>query len=133
MFFLMKQPLDAAKTPLLQTLKEPKMPNLAWNGKEISGWVCDGRELKPKSGASSSNTWVFDGKNIKLKSGGTSSNTWIWDGKELKPKSGASASNTWVIDGGKARPKTGSSASNTWDVGNAPILVIAGATVLRLY
>lgn len=24
-----------------------------------SGWVCDGRELKPKSGASSSNTWVF--------------------------------------------------------------------------
>lgn len=31
-------------------------------------WVCDGRELKPKSGASSSNTWICDGKEIKPKS-----------------------------------------------------------------
>src|SRR5690606_10342759 len=58
-----------------------------------AGWVCDGRELKPKSGASLSNTWIFDGKEIKPKSGASLSNTWIWDGKELKPKSGASLSN----------------------------------------
>ena len=23
-------------------------------------WVCDGKELKPKSGATTTNTWVFD-------------------------------------------------------------------------
>ena len=51
-----------------------------------SNWVCDGKELKPKSGASFSNTWVFDGKEIKPKTGASFSNTWIWDGKELKPK-----------------------------------------------
>ena len=27
-----------------------------------SNWVCDGKELKPKTGASSTNTWVCDGK-----------------------------------------------------------------------
>ena len=49
---------------------------LKWNGREINGWICDGKELKPRSGATS---------------------------------------------------------SNTWDVGSAPILVIAGAVVLRLF
>lgn len=116
------------------------MPNLAfaeqslsWNGKEIKGWVCDGKELKPKFGATSSNTWVFNGREIHPKSGANSSNTWIFDGKELRPKFGANSSNTWIIDGSKARPKFGATSSNTWKVGNAPILVIAGALVLHLY
>ena len=30
-------------------------------------WVCNGRELKPKSGATSRETWVFDGWEIKPK------------------------------------------------------------------
>lgn len=30
-------------------------------------WVCDGRELKPKSGALSSNTWISDVKRSNLK------------------------------------------------------------------
>lgn len=98
-----------------------------------SNWVCNGNELKPKTGASSSNTWILDGKEIKLKSGASSSNTWIWDGKELKPKSGASSSNTWVIDGQKAKPKTNASSSNTYEIGTLPILVVAGDLVLRLW
>ncbi len=40
-------------------------------------WVCDGRELKPKSGATSSNTWLFDGKEIKPKNGAVMANTWL--------------------------------------------------------
>ena len=90
------------------------MPTLAWNGKEISGWTCYGRKLKPKSGASLSNTLIF----------------YV---KDIKPKSGASFSNTWVIDGDKAKSKSGVCSSSTWDVGNAPILVIARAVALRLY
>ncbi|MXS84200.1 hypothetical protein [Nitrosomonas oligotropha] len=39
-------------------------------------WVCDGRELKPKSGASSRNTWVVEGRKIKPKNGANSSNTY---------------------------------------------------------
>ncbi len=44
-----------------------------------SNWVCDGKELKPKSGASSSNTWIFDGEEIKPKTSASSSNKWIWN------------------------------------------------------
>ena len=51
-----------------------------------SNWVCNGAELKPKTGATSSNTWVLSGKEIKPKVSASSSNTWVWDGKELKPK-----------------------------------------------
>ena len=107
--------------------------HLAWNGREINGWLCDGKELKPKSGANSSNTWVFNGREIRPKSGANSSNTWVYDGRELKPKSGANSSNTWVIDGNRAKPKSGANSSNTWVIGNAPILAVAGALVLRLY
>lgn len=106
---------------------------LAWNGREINGWVCNGNELKPKIGATASNTWVYVNGEIKPKLGATASNTWIFNGKELKPKLGATASNTWVLAGNKLKPKIGANSSNTWDVGNAPILVIAGATVLRLF
>jgi hypothetical protein len=97
-------------------------------------WTCDGRELKPKSGATSSNTWVFDGKEIKPKSGATSSNSWVWTGTELKPKSGATAGNTWVVNGGKAKPKSGATSSNTFDVGTLPILnfaSVAGAWLMN--
>ena len=31
------------------------------------GWKCDGSELKPSSGANTSNTWVLSGKDIKQK------------------------------------------------------------------
>ena len=27
-------------------------------------WVCNGRELKPKNGASSNETWTFNGREI---------------------------------------------------------------------
>ena len=106
---------------------------LAWNGREIKGWVCDGRELKPKMGANFQNTWIFDGREIRPKSGANFQNTWIFDGRELKPKTGANFQNTWIIEGGKAKPKTGANFKNTWNVGTAPILVIAGALVLHLY
>lgn len=106
---------------------------LAWNGREINGWVCDGRELKPKFGANMQNTWIFDGREIRPKTGANFGNTWIFDGRELKPKTGANFQNTWIIEGNKARPKTGANFKNTWNVGTAPILVIAGALVLHLY
>lgn len=107
---------------------------LNWNGREIKGWVCDGKELKPKSGANSSNTWVYTSNGeIKPKFGANSSNTWVFNGRELKPKFGANSSNTWVLDGNKFKPRFGANSSNTWEVGNAPILVIAGAVVLRLF
>ena len=44
-------------------------------------WVCDGKVLKPKIGASSTNTWIFDGKEVKAKVGASLKNTWVWDGK----------------------------------------------------
>ena len=31
--------------------------HLSWNGKEIKGWICDGKVLKPKVGATAANTW----------------------------------------------------------------------------
>ncbi|MGQ3083941.1 MAG: hypothetical protein ACT6RO_12330 [Hydrogenophaga sp.] len=96
-------------------------------------WVCSGNELKPKSGASSSNTWVLSGNEIKPKAGASSSNTWVWDGKELKPKTGASSSNTWVVDTQKVKPKVGASSSNTYNVDGQSILVIAGQLALRLW
>jgi hypothetical protein len=36
---------------------------------------------------------------LKPKMGATPSNTWVWDGRELKPKMGATPSNTWVMSG----------------------------------
>ena len=96
-------------------------------------WVCDGSELKPKTGANSSNTWILSGKEIKPKTGANSSNTWLWDGKELKPKTSASSSNTWVIDRDKLKPKTSANSSNTYATNGQPILVIAGQLVLRLW
>lgn len=106
---------------------------IQWNGKEINGWVCDGKTLKPKFGANGQNTWIFDGREIKPKFGATGSNTWVYDGREVKPKFGANSSNTWILDGSRFKPKFGANSSNTWDVGNAPILVIVGKAVLRLY
>lgn len=32
-----------------------------------SKWTCDGRELKPKVGATPSDTWIYNGKEIKPK------------------------------------------------------------------
>lgn len=106
---------------------------LPWNGREIEGWVCDGNVLKPKHGANSSNTWIYANGVIKPKYGANSSNTWIFNGKELKPKYGANSSNTWVFDGKRIKPKYGANSYNTFEVGDAPLLVIAGATVLRLF
>lgn len=116
------------------------MPNLtfaeqtlAWDGKEIRGWICDGRELKPKFGATPHNTYIFNGKEIKPKLGANSSNTWVYNGKELKPKIGANNQNTWIIDGITARPKIGANNYNTLNIGHAPILVIAGKLAFHLY
>lgn len=107
--------------------------NMAGSINLPSDWVCNGRELKPKVGATSANTWMFDGKEIKPKVSATSANTWVWNGTELKPKVGASSANTWLVDGGKAMPKVGHSSANTFSVGTLPILVVAGKLVLRLW
>ena len=96
-------------------------------------WVCDGRELKPKTGANSSNTWLFDGKEIKPKTGASNSNTWVWDGKELKPKTSSSPSNTWIIDGEKVKPKAGANSTNTYYIRRHPILVVTAQLALRLW
>lgn len=125
LFFFISSSLD-----ILPTYAEQ---HLQWNGREINGWVCDGKELKPKYGASAANTWIFSNGEIKPKYGANSSNTWIFNGKELKPKYGANSSNTWILDGNKIKPKYGANSSNTIDVGNAPILVIAGASALHLF
>lgn len=101
---------------------------------EVPGnWLCNGSELKPKSGANSTNTWVISGKEIKPKANALSTNTWIWDGKELKPKQGAVSSNTWIIENKKAKPKAGATSANTYEVGDLPILAIAGKLALRLW
>lgn len=106
---------------------------LHWNGKFINGWVCDGVVLKPQFGANSSNTWIYKNGEIRPKFGANSSNTWIFKNGELRPKFGANSSNTWVLKGDKIKPKFGANSTNTWRVGDAPILVIAGAVVLRLF
>ncbi len=94
---------------------------------------CDGKELKPKSGAKNSDTWILDGRELKLKYGASFSNTWIWDGKEIRPKTGGSYANTWVIEGQKVKPKINANSSNTYDMGNAPILAVFGQLILRLW
>jgi hypothetical protein len=78
-------------------------------------------------------SWNGDGKEIKPKSNAASSNTWVWNGSELKPKNSPSSSNTWVIEGNKAKPKVNPNSSNTYEVGSSHILVIAGKLVLRLF
>ncbi|CAD7288107.1 hypothetical protein [Campylobacter suis] len=90
------------------------MPKINWNGRECDGWVWDGRELKPKNGA-------------------TSSNTWIYERNELKPKNGATLSNTWIVQGDKVKPKNGANSSNTYDANGAPLPIIAGKVALRLF
>lgn len=49
------------------------MPKISLSSK----WSCDGRELKPKSGGSSSDVWVLSGKEIKPKYIGTSKDVWV--------------------------------------------------------
>jgi len=71
-------------------------------------------EIKPKSGANSSNTLIFDGNELKPKSGANSNNTWVYDGREFRPKSGANSNKTWVFDGSELKPKSGANSSNTW-------------------
>lgn len=109
------------------------MQTLHWNGREIDAWICVNNELRPRSGATSSNTWILQGNEIRPKSGATSSNTWVRSGNEIRPKAGATSSNTWVLHGNTIRPKSGATSSNTWDVGNAPLLVIVGKVILRLF
>lgn len=97
-------------------------------------WIVSGAELKPRTGASSSNTWVLTSRGeIKPKTGASSSNTWVFDGEELKPKSGARSSNTWVLTSDKVKPKINARYSNTYDIDGHSILVIAGQLVLRLW
>lgn len=109
------------------------MQTLRWNGREIDGWVCVNSELKPRSGATSSNTWILQGNEIKPKFGATSSNTWVRVGNEIRPKFGANSSNTWVLQGNTIKPKFGANSSNTWNVGDAPLLVIVGKVILKLF
>lgn len=40
-----------------------------------ANWVCDGKELKPKTGATSANTWIVDAQKVKPKTNANSSNT----------------------------------------------------------
>lgn len=109
------------------------MQKLHWNGREIDGWICANNELKPRSGATSQNTWILQGNEIRPKSGATSGNTWVRAGNEIRPKSGATSSNTWILQGNTIRPKSGATSANTWDVGSAPLLVIVGKVILKLF
>lgn len=109
------------------------MQALRWNGREIDGWVCVGNELKPRVGATSANTWILQGNEIRPKSGATSGNTWVRSGNEIRPKSGATSSNTWILQGNTIRPKSGATSSNTWNVSDAPLLVIVGKVILKLF
>lgn len=38
--------------------------------------ICDGKELKPKQGAVSSNTWIAENGKVKPKTGANSANTY---------------------------------------------------------
>lgn len=113
--------------------KEFMMQKLDWNGKECDGWIFEKGELKPKRGASLSNTWVFDGKEFKPKIGASLSNTWVYDGKVIKPKINANSSNTWVYNGKEVMPKNGANSSNKWDIGTAPMAIVIGKIILRLF
>ncbi|WP_314040856.1 hypothetical protein [Campylobacter showae] len=92
------------------------MPKINWDGRSAGNgtWVYVGNELKPKTGANSSNTFEFDGRKIK-------------------PKYGANSSNTWVIQGNVVKPDFGSNSSNTYDINKAPIAVIIGQVCLKLW
>ena len=46
-------------------------------------WVYTGSELKPKNGATSSNTWVVSGDVVKPKNGATSSNSYDANGHPI--------------------------------------------------
>jgi len=96
-------------------------------------WACNGAELKLRNGATASTTWIFDGKEIKPKTGAVSGNTWLFDGKELRPKAGATSSNTWTVERDRIKPKSGATSTNTYEIGDLPILAVAGHLVLRLY
>ena len=76
--------------------------------------------------------WTFDGKEFKPKSGATSSNTWVFDGKEIKPKSGATSSNRWVVTATQLKPVSGANSSNTYDRNGEPVAVCI-AKVMGLF
>ncbi|WP_239989684.1 hypothetical protein [Haemophilus haemolyticus] len=108
---------------------EKIMPKISLSSK----WSCDGRELKPKSGGSSSDVWVLSGKEIKPKYIGTSKDVWVWDGRELKPKYVVRPGDIWVVDGDKIKPKVSASSNNTYELNGNPILVAFGQVVLKLW
>ena len=84
-------------------------------------WECNGRELKPRSGATSSNTWIYNRKEIKPKVGAKPSDIWLFNGRELVPQVGhASGSVGWFVEGNKIKPKVGgASGTNTYEL-NVP-------------
>ena len=117
----------------IKFLSQGDLENMSNKVELPKNWACDGKELKPKSGALTTNTWTFNGREIKPKVGAISSNTWVWDGKELKPKANAMSTNTWVIDGKHVKPKAGATSKNTYETGPFSILIIAGQLVLKLW
>ena len=48
-----------------------------------SKWSCDRRELKPKSGGSSSDVWILTGREIKPKYSPSSNNTYELNGNPI--------------------------------------------------
>ena len=86
-----------------------------------SKWTCDGRELKPKVGATPSDTWIYNGKEIKPKVGARPSDIWLFNGRELVPQVGRASGNVgWVVEGNKIKPKVGAaSGTNTYEL-NVP-------------
>jgi len=108
---------------------EKIMPKIELSSK----WSCDGRELKPKLGATSQNTWIYDGRYLKPKFSATSKNTWVYDGRELKPQFSANSQNSWVIEGNKIKPQFSSNSTNTYEFNGHSILVAFGQVVLKLW
>ena len=56
-------------------------------------------EIRPKAGATLSNTYIWDGRELKPKAEARLENTWMFNGKEIKPKSEATLKNTFAWNG----------------------------------
>jgi len=76
--------------------------------------------------------WEWDGRKLKPRYGATSSNSWEFDGRKIKSLYGANFSNTCEISATQLKPVYRARNSNTWDRNNQPIAVLIGK-VIGLY
>ena len=75
--------------------------------------IC-GKTVKSRTGGTCKTTWGFDGKEVKKRCGAVSSNTYLWNGRIFRPVTGATGRTTWVWNGTELKKKVGSTSDNTW-------------------